>query len=128
MWDEIQQINRVNNFPWICVGDFNDILYPWEKVGKRPADLTRMLSFHAVLNDCALLELESKGCRYTWMNNREGEELVKERLDRVLCSMDWQIMFSGAEVLALPAVGSDHSPLILDTTAHSKRYKKPFSL
>ncbi|XP_039158851.1 uncharacterized protein LOC108959574 [Eucalyptus grandis] len=29
-----------------------------------------------VLNDCALMELESKGCRFTWMNNREGDELV----------------------------------------------------
>lgn len=51
---------------------------------------------------------------------------MKERLDRVLCSMDWRIMFPGAEVFALPAVGSDHSPLILETSAHSKRHKKPF--
>lgn len=51
LWDEIRQISNVNNFPWICAGDFNEILYRWEKIGKRPTDLTRMLSFRVVLND-----------------------------------------------------------------------------
>jgi len=27
-WDELRMISRMNHFPWICAGDFNDFLYP----------------------------------------------------------------------------------------------------
>lgn len=72
------------------------------------------------------MELESKWCTFTWMNNREGDELVKERLDRIMCSMDWRLIYPVAEVLALPALGSDHCPLLLNTTTKFRKWKKTF--
>lgn len=110
----------------ICAGDFDELRYPWEKMGKRPANQSRMMSFRAVLNDCAFTELESNGCKYTWMNNREGEELVKEKLDRVVCTMEWQFLFPGAEIYAFPAVGFDHSPILINTSASYPKTRKPF--
>lgn len=76
-----------------------------------------MQSFREVLHDCALMDIDSKGCAFTWMNYREGNDLVKDRLDRVLCNWTWRIAFSEAKVCALPAVGSDHSLLVLSTDA-----------
>lgn len=50
-----------------------------------------------------------------WTNKRVGDDLIKERLDRVLCTSNWRVLYPTAVVFALPAVGSDHSPLLLDT-------------
>lgn len=85
-----------------------------------------MQSFREVLHDCALMDIESNGCAFTWMNHREGDDLVKERLDRVLCNWNWRIFFPEAEVFALPAVGSDHSPLVLNTEARLPSKGKTF--
>lgn len=88
LWQKLRAIHHANRLPWLCVGDFNEILYRLEKLGKRQADYHRMVAFQEMLNDCALMDLESKGCAYTWANNREGNELVRERLDRVVCNME----------------------------------------
>lgn len=80
----IREINNYNTLPWLCAGDFNEILYPWEKVGRPPAEPYRMHSFREFLNDCSLMDVVSKGCA-----------------------------FPTTEVFALPAIGSDHSPLLI---------------
>lgn len=85
-----------------------------------------MQAFRQVLHDCYLVNIISKGCAYTWMNHREGEELIKEKLDRALCNLEWQEIYPNTEVLALPALGSDHSPLVLSTDGPSKHRHRSF--
>jgi len=126
LWRALSQLSHINNLPWLCVGDFNDILYYWEKEGKRSADSLCMHYFREMLHDCKLMDLKSKGCAFTWMNNRQGGDLVKERLDRALCTLDWHLIFPAAEVFVLPAIGSDHSSLVLSTEAKRPRSSKPF--
>lgn len=113
LWQQLKTLKPHRSNPWICMGDFNEILYVWEKVGKREADNQRIAAFRNMLNELALMDMESQGCAFTWANNREGEDLVKKRLDRVLCTLEWRVIFHEAEVHALPAIGSDHSPLVL---------------
>lgn len=72
------------------------------------------------------MDIESKGSAFTWFNNREGEELVKKRLERVLGNMEWGVSFPNAEAFALPAVGSDHSPILLSLYQNSRVRKKDF--
>lgn len=62
----------------------------------------RLDSFRELLNDCRLLDLPSHGCAYTWSNNRVGDALVKERLDRAVCNAEWRVSYPNAQVLALP--------------------------
>lgn len=99
--------------PWVCLGDFNEILHRWEKMGSRPADSYRLSSFQEVLNDCSLLDLPSHCCAFTWSNNRDGDALVKERLDRAVCTADWRVMFPNAQVIALPFKSSGIRILIV---------------
>jgi len=40
--------------------------------------------------------------------------------------MDWRLVFPEVEVFSLPAVGSDHNPLIIQTPTTYKRHNKPF--
>jgi len=64
-WAELRFICTTNTLPWISVGDFNEVLYPWEKIGKRFADSNRMQAFRDLLHDCSLIDMESKGCSFT---------------------------------------------------------------
>jgi len=93
LWQKLRELHSDNHHPWLCVGDFNEILYSWEKVGKREADQHRIAAFRELLNDCSLMDIDTKGCAFTWANNRDGENLVKKRLDRALCTMEWRITF-----------------------------------
>lgn len=65
LWTALRRIAAANSLPWVCAGDFNEITYPWEKVGQRSPDFSHMHSFREVLHDCALLDIESKGCAFT---------------------------------------------------------------
>lgn len=60
------------------------------------------------------------------LNSREGEELVKKRLDRVVCNIEWRVEFPEAKVFALPVIGSDHYPLLLTLSSTPVRKKKSF--
>lgn len=72
------------------------------------------------------MDLESKGCAFTWTNNRSGDQFVKERLGRGLCNLDWRISYPNAESIALPAIGSDHSPIIISLHAWQNKKRKTF--
>ncbi|XP_056176591.1 uncharacterized protein LOC130140666 [Syzygium oleosum] len=85
----------------------------------------QMKAFRDFLDSCCLMDLESKGCAYTWANNREGDAYVKKRLDRAVCSMEWRVAFTEVEVYAFSAIGSDHSPLLISLSlGHAKRRKE----
>jgi len=30
-WDKLKLINTHNTLPWLCIGDFNEVMYHWEK-------------------------------------------------------------------------------------------------
>lgn len=126
LWEEIQKVNAATTLPWLYMADFNEILYPWEKVRKKEAEHYRLTAFRDFLHACSLMDLESKGCVFTWNNRREGEELVKKRLNRALSTMEWRIEYPNAEVVAMPAIGSDHSPLLLLVFPRRKNRKKEF--
>lgn len=46
-----------------------------------------LVAFRDCLNDCSLMEVVCKGHAYTCVNNREGADYVKEKLDRVVCNL-----------------------------------------
>lgn len=127
LWADLRHLRHSNTQPWICLGDFNEVLYSWEKISKRHAESYRMQSFRDVLYDCALMDLETKGCAYTWANNRSGEDLVRERLDRAVCNIEWRLAYPEAEVVALPAIASDHSPILLTTQLITRKGKRNFT-
>lgn len=58
---------------------------------------------------------------HPWSNNRAGEDLVKEKLDHVLCSLDWSFTYPSSMVFALPSIGSDHCPLVLNSHFQSSK-------
>jgi hypothetical protein len=47
--------------------------------------------FRRMVNDLDLKEIPLLGRRYTWSNEREAPTLIK--LDRVLCTTDWEALY-----------------------------------
>ncbi|KAJ1400227.1 Endonuclease/exonuclease/phosphatase superfamily [Sesbania bispinosa] len=117
-----------NGHPWCCMGDFNEILSPDEKVGLQPPNSSGINLFREFLNDTGLMEVELKGCKFTWCSNPRNGFTTKEKLDRVLVNWAWRNLFEHASATALPAVSSDHSPIIFwpkpkDSSGRSFKYE-----
>ena len=70
-----------------------------------------------MFNDCiarlSLREIERTGANYTWTNKQVNP--VRSVLDRVLVSAAWDLQFPLATLKAETRIGSDHTPLTLDT-------------
>jgi hypothetical protein len=70
-----------------------------------------------LFNDCiarlALTELKRSGARFTWSNKQVNP--VRSMLDRVFISPEWETHFPMATLSVETRIGSDHTPLILDS-------------
>ncbi|KAF5447235.1 hypothetical protein F2P56_032803 [Juglans regia] len=73
-----------------------------------------MEMFREVLEKGNLTDLGWKGEKFTWCNRHEDESFIKERLDRVVANPEWRAIYNDFRVETLPAVCSDHRPLVLE--------------
>lgn len=121
-WDllrRLQKISEMQNIPWLVGGDFNEICYDSEKVGGNRRPVAQMLAFREVLELCELQDLHCLGDAYTWVNRRRQEDLVFERLDRFVGTMNWRLLYPTAKVLSLEFFHSDHRPICLQLNCFS---------
>ncbi|KAL0314933.1 UNVERIFIED_CONTAM: putative mitochondrial protein [Sesamum angustifolium] len=114
-WELLRKLSSQSTREWVCMGDFNEVLYQHEKSGRSPRNWRLMSEFHNTLEECFLHDLGFAGEKFTWSNKREWPHTVQARLDRACASVNWSQRFPHARVVHLPALGSDHAPLILDT-------------
>lgn len=120
---------------WMRIGDFNAIKNLSEKWGGRPLINKSTKDFQNVISQGGLLDLKHQGPAYTWTNRRRNLiELIKERLDRVLATLDWCLRFPRTKVNHLPMVHSDHAPILLNLQGqkvdktHSFKYEERWHL
>jgi hypothetical protein len=99
--------------PWICIGDFNEIMTDSEKWGGNRRQRRLMEDFRNTAEECAIADLGFRGPKFTWANDREGIAFIKERLDRGLVNQSWRDLYPGAEIRVEAAVFSNHSLLNL---------------
>ncbi|KAL0446061.1 UNVERIFIED_CONTAM: hypothetical protein Slati_1734000 [Sesamum latifolium] len=107
-WNLLRQLSDQSSRAWICVGDFNEILYDYEKEGMHPRAQWQMNEFRQCLTDCELQDMGFKGAPFTWCNNREEPFMVRARLDRACCTKNWADLFPLAAVNNVATSGSDH--------------------
>ncbi|KAK6137281.1 hypothetical protein DH2020_028973 [Rehmannia glutinosa] len=77
--------------PWLCLGDFNEILYHHEKIGGRAKDDYKIMAFREVMALCELDDLGFDGFKFTWTNGQANEANIQERLDRALANIHWAL-------------------------------------
>jgi hypothetical protein len=112
-WNLLKHLKMSVTGPWICAGDFNEILVSTEKYGGRRRPRYLMENFKNALEYCELSEIHSRGPKYTWNNGKEGEEFMKERLDRAVANPAWHNLFPKVVSATELAIFSDHLPIII---------------
>ncbi|KAF7131590.1 hypothetical protein RHSIM_Rhsim09G0083100 [Rhododendron simsii] len=126
VWNELKEIASSERLPWLCVGDFNQVLTVGDKFGGNLPDLGRIRAFNDMLNDCRLVDLGCIGPRFTWRNNRAEGGFIMERIDMAFANMEWRERFDTALVFVEIAVGFDHNPLLINTNFSLNKVRRPF--
>ena len=112
-WTLLRALAILSSLPWVCIGDFNDLLSPSDKKrGVAHPDL-HFLGFHGALTDCSLNELFLHGYGFTWEQSRGSPHWVQEKLDRCFVTANWLEVFPSHKLSNLFAATSDHSPILL---------------
>ncbi|GMI84759.1 hypothetical protein HRI_002145200 [Hibiscus trionum] len=116
-WNLLRQLNDLPDFPWMVMGDFNELLFASEKSGGRLRNSSQMDNFRNALEDCSLKDVGFRGPWYTWEWGRLTSNNIRERLDRGVANDPWWSLFSHFDLEHLPHTISDHCPLLLNTHA-----------
>ena len=86
-WNLLRTLQNQCDLPWLCGGDFNELLKSHEKSGGRPRPFGQMQKFREVLDECGLIDLGFIGKKFTWFKNYPSGGLW-ERLDRAVSTAD----------------------------------------
>ncbi|KAA3480509.1 Exo_endo_phos domain-containing protein [Gossypium australe] len=91
VWNLLRRLSQEGNFPWMVAGDFNEIMYSFEKKKGIPRDHKRMEIFREALEECNLMDIGYSGVWYTWERGNLPETNIRERLDRGLLMKNGEI-------------------------------------
>jgi exonuclease III len=113
-WALLKFLSHHGSLPWVCMGDFNELLDHSECTGTARRPDWQIRDFREALAFAQLFDLGFEGSPFTWIKGRKGPTFKAERLDRIVASMAWINMFEGAKVIHLAKLSSDHCPLMLE--------------
>nr|POE61708.1 hypothetical protein CFP56_51913 [Quercus suber] len=64
-WQILERLGTSNSLPWLCIGDFNEIMSDAEKMGGNPRARKQMERFKEAMNRCHFRDLGYVGSRFT---------------------------------------------------------------
>jgi hypothetical protein len=112
-WALLKHLSLIDPIPWLCVGDYNEILNLSEQKGAVSKTRGQMEDFQKAFEECRLCDLGFSGPKFTWSNGRDGEAFTQERLDRAAANTEWCEYFTEVNVAVLARRSSDHNPLVV---------------
>jgi hypothetical protein len=113
-WALLRHLCLFNPEPWLCLGDFNEIVVQGEKSGAVLRREGQMDQFREALEDCRLSDLGFVGPKFTWNNCRGAGIFIKERLDRAVANREWCMLYQRIEVKVMAARSSITSPFMYE--------------
>jgi hypothetical protein len=120
-WELLKFLSTCHPVPWLCAGDFNEVVTQEEKEGSNLRKESQMTGFREALEACRLGDLGFSGSPFTWSNRRSDGTFTKERLDRAVANQEWCSLFPSSAVDILAARTSDHCPVLVSFSAHPRR-------
>lgn len=112
------------NLPWLCVGDFNEIVKAGEKMGGALQRECQMMEFRGALDFCGFRDLGYIGSPFTWCNNKFDGVVTWIKLDRGVASSSWSKKFPSVRVHHISGSLSDHCPLWIFSDDENVRFYK----
>ncbi|KAH0778499.1 hypothetical protein KY290_004926 [Solanum tuberosum] len=128
LWKELCSLSSTINGECLTGGEFNEVLHAREKLGGNNINHNRASLFWNCLNECKMIDLRFKGCKYTWTNKRykNMSNLIFERLDRCVANDFWIKLFPNSVITHLPKTKSDQCPMLI--TLDNNNSKKVLNL
>ncbi|XP_030946004.1 uncharacterized protein LOC115970518 [Quercus lobata] len=123
-WKLLENLSQRSDLPWICMGDYNEIMYAKEKEGGGARPEGQMRIFREAVNRCQLRDLGYMGSDFTWSRRLGCRGWVRERLDRALVSPNWAAAFPVVRLFHVATSVSDHSILVLKESRPTRKQRK----
>lgn len=71
-WDMIKSIKATSSLPWLCIGDFNEVLHRSEHVGAQERSWAQIAGFREMVDVCELYDLGFQGRSWTFEKKIAG--------------------------------------------------------
>lgn len=113
-WGLLKFLSSQGNLPWLCAGDFIEILEASEQFGGNTRLERQMDGFREAVQMCGFQDLGFSGLPYTWDNRQEGIHNIKVRLDRGFANQEFLDLFPEATVWHVQTTESDHCCLLIE--------------
>ncbi|XP_074313725.1 uncharacterized protein LOC141648917 [Silene latifolia] len=111
-WQLLTVLGEDFEGPWMCIGDFNEVLYAIEmKSGERTQ--WQMNNFRDAVDECGLRDVRFEVYEFTYDNGQIGEANRQCRLNRAMGNEAWFDLFPYAKLEHLTREWSDHAPIKL---------------
>lgn len=120
LWEGLASFGTNIHSPWLVGGDFNTIAHPEEMFGKHKTDERSIMNFNNFLMKVGLSDVGYKGSKFTWTNNRKGDENILERLDQFLVNGDFLAKYDLPIVTHLSRFALDHSSILCENSTNMK--------
>ncbi|XP_074265127.1 uncharacterized protein LOC141587551 [Silene latifolia] len=111
-WELLKVLEKQSTLPWLCIGDFNEILYSTEMKGGSRAQW-QMNNFQAAVDECGLKDVGWEGYMFSFDNGQSGDANRQSRIDRAMSTEAWLDLFPYAKLINLDREWSDHAPIKL---------------
>ena len=126
-WTKLQILNDKPHIPWLCAGDFNEIIRQEENMGGVTRENSQMQAFQDVIDECSFMDLGFIGPKFKWRRHYTDGHSIWERLDCGLATNPWFLRFPVTRIHHLPCLSLDHCSLLINPTRiEIPSYKKPF--
>ncbi|XP_074282866.1 uncharacterized protein LOC141607414 [Silene latifolia] len=107
-WELLRELGAQYKGPWVCIGDFNEVLFATEMKGDtRPQ--WQMNNFREAVDDCGLRDVVFEGYAFAYDNGQIEDDNRQTRLDRALCNDDWAEMFPRAKLVWVGEKGCEEA-------------------
>ncbi|MBA0703066.1 hypothetical protein Goari_020450, partial [Gossypium aridum] len=113
-WNLLKKLGQDRSHPWLVSGDFNEIMYYFEKCKGAPREKSRMEAFKKALEECLLEDLRYSGVWFTWERGNLPETNIREKLDRGVANDKWKQLFPAGNIKHLAYSMSDHCPILVN--------------
>jgi hypothetical protein len=113
-WDLIRFLNTQSSLPWLCAGDFNEVLEAAEQFGGNTRLESQMDGFRDAVSICGFTNLGFVGPPYTWDNRLQEPHNIKVRLDRAFANGSFLDLFQTIKVWHVQTTESDHCCLVVE--------------
>lgn len=109
---DIEKLYSQQQGPWMLIGDFNNVIKVEDRIGGNMVTEKEYIDLVSMLSNTGLYEMESNGNYFTW-SNKQGDNVIYSRIDRVLGNMEWMQEHMNAALTDMTPNVSDHAMLML---------------